>query len=193
MVPAGNGQGFTLGTVLQILLELHPQEIEADSHLLDTVLPGDIVYENQSDVRSRRMALEPIITSVLGTHTLLVFNDVPRPTIVFSGVWTAGPNPFSSRIIEIHISGTQEKPEPNQDYARDLDGFAGYVGEWINQTVIFRNVSRVPRIIQWRYPAAAQGHLQNRTLICDQIARQTGLQWIQQTRLVKRLFIEPAK
>ncbi|HTW94276.1 MAG TPA: hypothetical protein VMD30_05765, partial [Tepidisphaeraceae bacterium] len=182
-----------------------PQDLQVDKTFGQPgrfSIPGDFVVNPDATQEQLAASLGKIFSKIAGTPIRLVFRNVERPVIVFSGKWQqkriAGVTPIPGRnpdAIEIYGLALNS----NRSYSEGGDGpfsdFAGWLGEYIDKTVVFE-ATNLPRNPSWNENEQGDGtqesgkHAHDLDLVCRHICEQTGLTWSPGTRTVRTLFIE---
>ncbi|MGD0462905.1 MAG: hypothetical protein ABSB74_10495 [Tepidisphaeraceae bacterium] len=188
-VRSDGDSGFEAEQLIQSLLKLYPQDIEGDLELARKVIPGDFVANADADIDQYRLALEKLVSETSGRAVSLTFREVPRPVIVFTGTWS----PQAPHLIQIYGSQMNNAPTVRVSLG-SIDHFAKWVGSWIGESVIVE-AAGAPHELSLcghdrdRAPEALkQAH--DPQLVCTHIHEQTGLDWREETRALRRLFVE---
>jgi hypothetical protein len=192
--------GWTVKWLAEVAMNLDEQDIEGDAAILDTTQKGDIVYDPSIRGSSRmQRGLEQFLFQTLGQRVRLTFRNVERPVVVFRGTWHWNGNKGSKNVIEIYGASLGADPKWDLERAeyKNSARFAEALGTWVHESV-FIDAIAAPTIIYSHEnsigdgSAAAKAHAHDLKLVCDHVAEQTGLTWTQETRSVRRLFIEKA-
>jgi RNA polymerase sigma factor (sigma-70 family) len=191
--------GWTVKQLAEIAMNLDEQDIEGDATILGTTQMGDIVYDPSFRESSRmQTGLEQFLSQTLGEPVRLTFRNVERPVIVFRGTWHWNGNHGGKNVIELYGASLGADPKFDPLPGSSIRArFTADLGTWIHESV-FIDATGVPRIISWHEnsigdgSAAAKTQAHDLKLVCDHVAKQTGLTWTQETRSVRRLFVEKA-
>ncbi len=178
------------------LLRLADYQVEGDKQLLSTTMPGDFSCDPRATPQQQTAALQKLFSQAVGYPLTLTFRQVDRPVVVFSGIWRSvlGSQRHPVQIYGLSLGGHPKTDRSFTQYPGDWDDD---LGDWINEQVIFE-AHRLPRSINFHTNPLGDGSPTSKAdahdlkLVCDHIAQQTGLTWTQQTRTVRRLYIERA-
>jgi hypothetical protein len=132
----------------------------------------------------------------------LTIRPAERPVIVFHGGWQyrrANDSVNAPRSAQIEIYG--QKLDPGSGAGGGVGGMdelAENLGNWIGKRVAIE-ASGAPSSMRWRYNnnyadgGDVSSHAHDVELVCNNIARQTGLTWAVEQRLVPLMFVERGK
>jgi hypothetical protein len=196
------GRGYQAHDLIQYLLKIFPQDLEGDKRLAEMTMAGDFVARADADIEQYRAALEKIISEAAGGPVVLRFAEVERPAVVFSGTWRAknpdrGPNDLRAQKIELYGAHLDER-DGGGGGSGSIGEFASYAGSWIDRTVIVEALGP-PERLSWHYNGHGDWTEESRRqahdlkLVCEHIQEQTGLSWKEETRKMRRLFLERVK
>jgi hypothetical protein len=196
------GRGYQAHNLIQYLLKIFPQDLEGDARLADMTIAGDFVARADADSEQYRAALQKIISEAAGGAVMLRFAEVERPVVVFRGTWRAknperGPNDLRPQKIELYGAHLDDR-DGGGGGSGSIDEFASYAGSWIDRTVIIE-ASGPPQRLSWHYNGHGDWTEESRRqahdpkLVCAHIQEQTGLSWKEETRNMRRLFLEREK
>ena len=168
--------------------------MEGDVSLAGTNIKGDFVVKTVASDEQIRVAPESLIGKTTGVPVTLTYRQVERPVVVFRGKWqernpdgTPWNNKQTKQPIEIHGETTDRG---GGCYGGgSIDHFAGTIGSFVNKGVVIE-ASGPPETLFWEFHDACDGSEESRRRVCMQIAEQTGLTWTEETRTVRRLFID---
>ncbi len=190
------GDHLNMRTIATFLLRLGDYQVEGDKQLLSTRLPGDFSCDPSASAQQRTDALQKIFSQAAGYPLTLTFRQVDRPVVVFTGIWHSvlGSQRHPVQIFGLSLGGD---PKTDRNFTQYPGDWNDELGDWLNEQVLFE-AHRLPRSIDFHTNSigdgspAAKAHAHDLKLICDHIAQQTGLTWTEETRTVRRLFIERA-
>jgi hypothetical protein len=186
------GNGFAAVGVCRFTLGISLQDIEGDKSLAPGGIKGDILVNPEANPDQILAADEKLIRSATSVPIKLTFRQVQRPVIVFSGKW-------SPALIDgkVQIFGLTK----DTNYRTETGGygapnrFAARLSEWLGENVAIE-ATDLPDSINWLVSSTGDGtpdslnDIHDRDLICKHITEQTGLTWTEETRTVRRLFME---
>lgn len=185
-----NRGAYRLTNIADIILHADPQDIEGNDD--DFLLPGDFAVDATATDEARAGALQAICQESFGKHIALSFQDVDRKVIVITGQWNytraafQRPNSAGAPVVEIYddVIRPNSSPTVKKDSAALADG----MGRWVGKTVIVE-AQNIPDsvILYFNEPIAGT---KNIARILDHFCQQTGLQWSEQTRNIRRLIVE---
>lgn len=184
---------YQLSGLIEQLLATYPQQTEGLSTA--ALIPGDILYSGDSTTDQRRAALQQLLQGQLHEAVTLTYRDVPRKVIVLDGDWSytpATPKPrMGEKIDTIELFEDKINMTAFSCSMCDRNSLAGLLGKYTNEQVVI-DAHQVPaQLVGCTNEPADRVH--DRKLMLDHVAEQTGLTWSEQTRTVRRLFVEPAK
>jgi hypothetical protein len=188
--------------LIQYFLKIFPQDLEGDARLADMTIAGDFVARADADIEQYWAALEKIISEAADGPVVLSFAEVERPAVVFRGTWRAenperGPNDLRPQKIELYGAHLDVR-DGGGGGSGSIGEFASYAGSWIDRTVIVE-ASGPPQRLSWHYNGHGDWTEESRRqahdlkLVCEHIQEQTGLSWKEETRKLRRLFMEREK
>jgi hypothetical protein len=73
-----------------------------------------------------------------------------------------------------------------------MNYFAGTLGSFMNKTVVIE-ASGTPEAVRWQFYYSCDGSEESRQRVCMHVTEQTGLTWTEETRMVRRLFVDRQK
>ena len=186
------GNGFAAVGVCRFTLGIALQDIEGDKSLAPGGIKGDILVNPEGNPDQILAADEKLIRTATSVPIKLTFRQVQRPVIVFHGTWT--PAYIDGKV---QIFGLTK----DTNYRTEAGGFgtpkrfAQRLSEWLGESVAVE-ASDLPESINWLVSSTGDGSpdslndIHDRDLICKHVAEQTGLTWTEETRSVRRLFME---
>ncbi len=190
----GGGQGIQVRTLLRMLADVFPQEVEGDQQILDTQVSGDFVLRSGESPEHVVESLEAILRDEPKLPVRLRFRDVKRQVYVLRGEYKFTPLPDYPDSIQIY----GDKLAANSGAGGGGGNFAEFtrwVGMWIERPVI-GEVENGPKSLSWRYHLAAPFTAESRAAAKDarsvlrNLEGQTGLKFAEETREIRVLFVD---
>lgn len=204
--------GFSLTVLIDQLLGIKSQQIEGPTELLRKPTTGDWVVRDGASADSLLEQLQQILQDELSLPVKLKLRIVERPVYVARGAYQLTPLPgrqAEGKLIltdetlttdNIEIFGKQLVPNSGAGGGcGNFDTFLGWLGRWIG-TPIVSEVKSPPKKtlcfqLHERTPSTEETRREDHDpkLVLANITAQTGLEFAQETRPVKLLFVEPAQ
>jgi RNA polymerase sigma factor (sigma-70 family) len=183
--------------ITMMLKDVYSQDLEGDTPLDGVNIEGDMIVDAKASDEQVRVALENLIGKTTGVPVTLTYRQVQRPVIVFRGKWQAtnlDGTPSNNKQTEqtIKIQGEATDRGSGDFGWAPMDHFAGTLGSFMNKTVVIE-ASGTPKVVSWEFHYSCDGSEESRRRVCDLFAKQTGLTWTEETRMVRRLFIDHQK
>ena len=188
------GNGIDLRTILRMLADVYPQEVEGDKKLFDTNVTGDFVLRTGEPREQVVSALEAILRDEPKLPVRLQFRDVKRHVFVLRGEFKFTPLPDYPDSIQIYgdkLVANSGAGGGGGDFAQ----FVRWVGMWIEQPVV-SDVEKTPASLSWRYHMPRAFAPQERAAAKDaravlhNLEGQTGLTFVEEEREIRLLFVE---
>lgn len=182
-----------LGGLLEGVVNVFPQEIEGNTDLLQTPLPGDFVVGTDTMAPSPFLQnavcrdIEGMLFQELTMPVTLKFQTVPRKVIVLSGHWKYTPvTGAAAQSQQVVFYSTRFDPRRSMSSG---DGpiywWAKQLGKYINEQVVLE-ADQLPGSAGW----IASNSPVDKKLVLQHMQEQTGLKWSEEMRNVRRLFID---
>jgi len=198
---SGDGRrGYTPQILIRHLLGVFPQDLEGDIHLSMQGMPGDFAFLAEARAEQLHGGLEVVISEATAAPVRLAFRQVERQAIVFKGKWV------EKRSKEA-VAGQHPRFEVyggDRDLSRGGEGagsgsiadFGNRIGSMIDASVVV-DAAGVPQKISWHYMRGEEEKERPLTdfarFVCEQIAEQTSMSWSEESRSLRRMFIERVK
>jgi hypothetical protein len=197
----GQGTGFTFESLVEFTLRIHAPAFEGESALLRRELEGDIVIRPNATEEQYLQAVRNAVAEAWPEIRLSIeFHEADRAVIQLEGTWhyaALDAVAQDRRQIEVYGRDLNANREIGGGGTGNADDFAGWLGCWIGDQVIVEAEDLPPRI-SWHLNGEGTGSVDSRSashdrrLVLDHIQEQTGLQWSEQVRRVRRLFVQQA-
>ncbi|HTU27560.1 MAG TPA: efflux RND transporter periplasmic adaptor subunit, partial [Pirellulales bacterium] len=193
--------GYSLADVLDSLLGIKHQTIDAPDELLTKHLAGDWVVRPDAPAEQVLAQLETILREELALPIKLEFRQIERPVYVAVGTYRYQPIPQraaagrTNDTIEVFAKHLHE----NGGGSGNFDEMLNWIGDWIGTPIVSEAAEPHPKTITWllhaRSPFTAQMQAEDHDpeAVLANIAAQTGLTFQRQTRPVKTLVVREAK
>jgi RNA polymerase sigma factor (sigma-70 family) len=192
---------INFSNLLQFTVKLRSQEIEDSADLLSVeAIPGDYVFNPGATPEQLVLAMHDVVHDQFGKSVLFSFHDVLRKVIVLGGKWQYAPlNPQkyrpAGRTQHLEIYGEALNPKTPINAKGPSDYLAQELSVWINRQVLI-DATGLPAKLEWHIngelPGADVSKAHDQTLNLNHLCEQTGLSWAEETRIVRRLFIDPS-
>jgi hypothetical protein len=188
-----NGMTFgkpDLSTLLRVIADMYPYEIEGNQAILKRELKGDFIFREASSKEEIIKDLEKIYLNQLHQSVKFGFQEVPRTVFIARGTYQFSPLPGREHPVEIYGEELGPKGEGGGD-SGDFQKFIRWVGMYLNRWVISEVENPPSQNIQWHYnePRGQRINL-NPESVLQHLTEQTGLTFTDETRVVKVLFVE---
>ncbi len=189
------GASYSVGSLIDTILDMPPKDIDGDRALLDRRIAGDFVVRKGATPDQLRDALTKIISEETNGKTLLTQRLMDHPAMVLQGEWTgAVPNP-GKKFLDVY--GGLELGDATTTVEREGSGtieeFGIAVGKWIGKPVVVE-ASGGPPNIAWKFynssDRAAHKKARDRDLVLQHLEEQTGLKATEEVRKLPRLVVE---
>jgi hypothetical protein len=195
--PMDGRRGYYPQLLVKHLLGVFPQDLEGDTRLSLQGMPGDFAARRGADAEQLRGGLEAIISEKTGAPIRLTFRQVERRAIVFRGKWvqTKRDQPASDQSPRFDVYGGERDLSRGDAGAGSgsILNFSNRIGSMIGASVVVE-AADVPEKISWQYVRGNGEKEQPLTgfakFLCEQIAEQTSMSWSEETRSLRRMFIE---
>jgi hypothetical protein len=170
------------------------QEIEGETTLVQMKIPGDLVLKKNAKEEQYLADIGKIMRDELETPVTFTFKRVDRKVIVFRGKWNFTPVDATA-MNELEIYGDRlnaHRLKFGGGGRGDIQRMARWMGSIIDKQVLVE-VENSPAMIRWHAnDEETQLTDADPKMMLDHIGQQTGLTWTEETRNVRRLFVERA-
>lgn len=201
--------GQSVGILLQDILNVFPQNVEAPTDFLQTQISGDWVLRPEAIGEKLLPELETILNDQLKLNVKMRFEEIERDVYVMKGKYQFKPLPefkdtddtkFPSRYSRtdmIQIFGAQAYPGHGAGGSTGtFEEFNQWLGRWIDEPILIEATNLPEKNVSFRLHApspATQAELQmahDPNLVLATISSQTGLEFVKEKRKVRMLIIE---
>ena len=192
------GGGWSLRTLVTQVMQVSAYECEGTlwPQLKMSGVKGDIVVRADATEEQRMRALEKALGDALGVKVQVDYREVERPVIVLSGSWSKLEAGGRGALIDIY--GQDEETNNRNIINGNAEGFTESLADWLDKQVILE-AGEAPMPLNWRTHATGNGGLwsrlmaHNAELVLQHVQEETGLKAVEETRKVRRLFVEEVK
>jgi len=184
--------GADLRTILRMLAEIYPHEVEGDREVLRTGIKGDFILRVGTPADKVVARLQAIVKDEIPLK--MEFCEVGRRVFVARGRFDFKPLGKDRDQIEIYGETLNKDPNIGGGGSGDFNTFLQWVSMWIEQPVV-SGVEDPPKgTLRWHYnqgdPVTPKA--KDAELVLKNLTTQTGLTFDKETRKVRVLFVEPA-
>lgn len=203
--------GQHIGSIVETMFDIYPQNIAGSSDFLSTQITGDWVVRPEAKGEKLLPELSTIFNDQLKLNVKMRFEDQEREVYVMKGKYQFKPLPefvpkedaprhAYSQYDTIQIFGAKAFPDGGAGGGTGtFQLFNQWLGRWIDVPIVIEATNLPEQNVSFRLHApspATPVELQmahDPDLVLATISSQTGLEFVKEKRKVRMLVIEPGE